>query len=103
MEGTLLVTPEELLNASSAFSANMSSVQSITTAMMEIVTQTSGYWEGEAREAYVNKFNQLQDDIEKIHKMIQEHVTDLEAMAKTYQQAEQKSMETANQLSGDVL
>jgi WXG100 family type VII secretion target len=71
--------------------------------MMEIVTQTSSYWEGEAREAYVNKFNQLQDDIEKIHKMIQEHVTDLEAMAKTYQEAEQKSMDTANQLAGDVL
>lgn len=103
MEGTLLVTPEELLSASSAFATNMSSVQSITTAMMEIVTQTSSYWEGEAREAYVNKFNQLQDDIEKIHKMIQEHVTDLETMAKTYQEAEQKSMDTANQLAGDVL
>jgi WXG100 family type VII secretion target len=103
MEGTLLVTPEELSTASSAFATNMSSVQSITTAMMEIVTQTSGYWEGEAREAYVNKFNQLQDDIEKIHKMIQEHVTDLEAMAKTYREAEQKSVDTANQLAGDVL
>lgn len=103
MTGTLLVTPEELRSASGAFSACMNKVQSLTTEMMNTVNETSNYWEGEARDAYVNRFKMLEDDIQKIHKMINEHVTDLEAMAAIYENAEQKSMDISNALSGDVL
>lgn len=81
----------------------MSQVQSLTNSMMECVRNMSNFWQGEAASAYLNKFNELQDDIQKIHTMINEHVTDLNEMAIIYQKAESKSQEISGALSGNVL
>ena len=91
MEGSLLVTPEKLIETSSEFSTCMSQVQNLTSSMMEQVRSMSSFWEGEAATAYLNKFNELEDDIQRVHTMINEHVTDLNEMAAIYQKAESKS------------
>ena len=101
MEGSLLVTPEKLIETSSEFSTCM--VQTLTSSMMEQVRGMSSFWEGEAATAYLNKFNELEDDIQRVHTMIQEHVTDLNEMASIYQKAESKSQEISGALSGNVL
>ena len=44
----------------------------------------------------------LQDDIEKINRMIQEHVSDLNEMAREYQNAENASNEQSANLATDV-
>ena len=80
MTGNILVTPEKLIETSSEFSSCMNQVQS-----------------------YVNKFNELSDDIAKIHSMINEHVNDLNEMARVFQDAERKNQEIASALSGNVL
>ena len=103
MEGNLLVTPEQLTATSSEFSSVMQQVTSMTNEMMDIVHSLKSQWEGEASNAYQNKFDQLKDDIEKIDKMIKEHVNDLQEMAKVYQDAESANTDMANGLSGDVL
>ena len=103
MEGSLLVTPEKLIETSSEFSTCMSQVQNLTSSMMEQVRSMSSFWEGEAATAYLNKFNELEDDIQRVHTMIQEHVTDLNEMASIYQKAESKSQEISGALSGNVL
>ncbi len=103
MEGNLLVTPEKLIETSSEFSTCMGQVQTLTSNMMEQVRGMSSFWEGEAATAYLNKFTELEDDIQKIHTMIQEHVTDLNEMAAIYQKAESKSQEISGALSGNVL
>ncbi len=103
MTGSLLVTPEKLISTSEEFNTAMGQVNSLTTSMMDLVHGMSGAWEGEASSAFQNKFNELQDDIQKMSNMIKEHVTDLQQMAKTYQTAEQKSQEISNALSGNVL
>ena len=74
MTGNILVTPENLIETSS-----------------------------EAASSYVNKFNELSDDIAKIHSMINEHVNDLNEMARVFQDAERKNQEIASALSGNVL
>lgn len=51
----------------------------------------------------MNKFNELSDDIAKIHTMINEHVNDLNEMARIYQDAERKNQEISSALSGNVL
>lgn len=101
--GSLLVTPEKLIETAGEFSTCMNQVQTLTTNMTDLVKNTSAFWSGEAATAFVNKFNELQDDIQKIHNMINEHVTDLNEMAKIYQEAERKSQEIAGALSGNVL
>ncbi len=103
MTGSLLVTPEQLISTSSDFNGRMQQIKQITGSMTETVKSLTGQWEGEASTAYQNKFNELQDDIAKLAAMIQEHVTDLQEMAKQYQQAEKASQELAGSLSGNVL
>ncbi len=103
MQGTLLVTPEQLRSTANSFSSNMSSVQRATNQMLDLVSQSSRYWEGEASASYRNKFNQLRDDIDKIHRMIREHVDDLNEMARVYQAAEDANKATSSRLSGDVI
>lgn len=103
MTGNLLVTPEQLISTSNEFNSSMQQVKSITTSMTDTVKSLTGQWEGEASAAYQNKFNELQDDINKMAAMIQEHVTDLAEMARKYQEAEKAGQELASSLSGNVI
>lgn len=103
MEGYLKVTPEKLMEASSEFEASGSSVNSITQEMLSIINGLKGIWQGEAATGFTNRFNGLADDIEKINRMIAEHVSDLNEMAAEYQQAENESLEKANSLSMEVV
>lgn len=102
--GTLRVSPEKLQSTASSFEGTGSTVQSLTQQMTSIVTSLSGQvWSGEAATAYVNKFNGLQDDMDRIYKMIQEHSTDLIEMAQQYITAESANADMANSLSSDVI
>lgn len=103
MEGILNVTPEQLRSTSSDFQSKGQQVSSLTTEMMELVTNLSSAWEGDAASAYINKFKELSDDIQKMINMITEHTNDLNDMAKTYEDAERKNVEAAQTLSGDVI
>ena len=103
MQGFLKVTPEKLMEASSEFEASGSAVSSITQEMLSIVNSLKGIWQGEAASGFTNKFNGLADDIEKINRMIAEHVADLNEMAAEYQQAENESIEQANALNTEVV
>lgn len=104
MAGILRVTPEKLQSTASSFEGTASTVNNLTQQMTSIVTGLSGQvWSGEAATAYVNKFNGLQDDMNRIYKMIQEHSTDLIEMAQQYIAAETANTEAANSLSSDVI
>lgn len=103
MEGILKVTPEKLMQASSAFESAGSTVNSITQEMLTIINNLKSVWQGEAASGYTNRFNGLADDIEKINRMIAEHVSDLNQMATEYQQAENESLEQANALTMEVV
>lgn len=104
MAGILRVTPEKLQSTASSFEGQASQVQSLTQQMTSVVTSLSGQiWSGEAATAYVNKFNGLQDDMDRIYKMIQEHSTDLIQIAQQYMTAESSNTELANSLSADVI
>lgn len=88
MEGTLLVTPEELKSTASEFSADGTSVKSITSEMMNLINELASNYEGDAATAYINNFKKLQDDMNQIDQKIQEHVSDLNEMADNYQRTE---------------
>lgn len=103
MTGQLLVTPEQLISTSNEFSSTNTQVKTITTQMLEIVRGMSSSWEGEANTSYLGKFNQLEDDMDRIYRMINEHVEDLQEMAANYQQAENTNIDTSNALPGDVI
>lgn len=103
MEGILKVSPEQLTSTAAEFSSYGTSIRNITTEMTSIVTGLSSIWAGEDATAYVAKFNGLQDDIERIHAMIQEHVADLNEMAKGYSNATTGNLSEIEGLSSDVI
>lgn len=103
MEGILRVTPNELVTISNEFSAKGSTLSSLTSEMTNQVVGLSAIWEGEAATAYVNKFRGLDDDIQLMLRMVQEHVTDLQEMANAYTQAENANLSDIETLSSDVI
>lgn len=104
MEGILKVTPEQLESASTEFAAKGTAIGNLTAEMTQLAEGLSSVWEGEASTAYIGKFRQLDDDIQKMIRMVQEHSKDLEEMAKIYRDAETDviSNEIAD-LPGDVI
>lgn len=103
MEGILKVTPEKLIQASGEFASTGKTINSLTQEMTTIINGLKSIWQGDAATGYGNKFNGLQDDIEKMNRMIQEHVTDLNEMAREYQSAETANTEESSRLLTEVI
>lgn len=104
MEGTLRVTPEQLINASGDLKTSAGTVQTITSNMTETVNSLTGsVWSGEAATQFISKFSGLQDDITRMCNMINEHSNDLDTMARSYQTAEQEAQNVIGGLSSDVI
>ena len=102
MAGILKVTPEKLTQAANEFANSGKNINSMTAEMMSIVESLKSVWQGNAASEFVGKFTGLRDDIEKINRIIEEHVNDLNQMAIEYQNAEDASSEESAQLVSDV-
>ena len=103
MEGIIKVNPEVLMNTSSEFNSEGQQINNLTTQMMELVTSLQGSWIGEAAASYTTKFSGLQDDIQRMVGMVQEHSLDLQQMAQTYITAENANVEASQALASDVI
>jgi WXG100 family type VII secretion target len=103
MEGIIKVDPQKLISTSEEFGSTGSQVKSITDNMISIVDSLKSAWEGEAATAYNTKFHELDDDMQRMYSMIQEHVNDLNEMAQQYITAENANIETGSSLSGDII
>ena len=103
MEGTIKVSPQVLINTASQFQNQASCINSVTGEMVNMIIGLSSAWEGEAANTYINKFKGLQDDIQRIVRMVQEHSKDLQDMARVYEDAEKQSQDLASTLASDVI
>ena len=103
MEGIIKVSPQLLSSTASEFSTQGSTISNLTEEMMNLITGMSSTWEGEAATAYITKFRGLEDDIQKMTRMVQEHSQDLQEMAQIYADADMANAEEANSLSSDVI
>lgn len=104
MQGTLKVSTGELTKTASAFQNSGNNIKTMTNQMTELVKGLTGnVWSGDAEQAYIKKFDGLQDDMNRMAKMIEEHVKDLQEMAKAYESAEEANIAAANSLTSDVI
>lgn len=103
MDGIIKVDPQQLISTADEFSTTNGQVKSITDQMNSIIDSLKPVWEGDASNTYNTKFDQLQDDMDKMYRMIQEHVRDLNDMAQEYIAAENANVDTGNALAGDVI
>lgn len=103
MDGIIKVDPQRLIGTADEFNGTGGQVKAITDQMVSIIDSLKSVWEGEAAMAYNTKFHQLQDDMDKMYRMIQEHVKDLNEMAQQYISAENANIDSGNVLAGDVI
>lgn len=103
MEGMLKVTPEKLIQTSGEFSSLGGQMKSLTGEMLSLIKSLNSVWSGEAASAYGNKFDSLAPDMEKLYRMVQEHVQDLQEMAGQYQSAESGNMEQGSSLNSNII
>ena len=103
MEGIIKVDPQKLRSTAEEFNTIGGQVTTLTGNMMTLVDGLRGIHEGEAATAFNTKFHALQDDMDKVYRMIQEHVRDLNEMAQNFIRAEEVSVQTASDLPADVI
>lgn len=103
ISGNLRVTPETMISISGDFNTSNNTVNKLTQQMLAIVGELQPTWSGEAATAYYDKLKGLQNDMNKIHAMINEHTEDLIQMARTYQAAEKANQQTASSLKVDQI
>ena len=88
MEGILKVTPAALKEKSNEFNQHRSEVYNLIQQMNSKVHGMNSVWQGDAATAYQTSYRGLEDDIDRLNRMIQEHVNDLNTMADIYSRAE---------------
>lgn len=103
MEGILKVTPEKLIQTSGEFAVEGGQMKNLTGEMMSLVQGLSSIWQGEAAASYEGRFSSLQSDMDKLYRMVQEHVTDLQEMAGHYQKAESSNIEQGSGLHANIV
>ena len=104
MEGTIKVDTSKLRSTAIQFNSTGSTIRTMTNNMTNTVNSLSGcVWSGEAANNYKRKFNRLRDDIERMLRMINEHVTDLQDMAQRYELTESQNAAVTNGYRDDVI
>jgi WXG100 family type VII secretion target len=98
ISGNLRVTPEKLRSTSGQFAQSNTNVSKLTQQMMNIASELNSTWAGEAARTYYDKLKGLDQDIQKLTRMIKEHTEDLENMAKLFENAEKMNMATVGAL-----
>ena len=103
MEGILKVDYDKLNSTAGEFEGTGTQVRNLTGEMISLIDSLKPVWTGDAADTYNTKFHELDDDIERMHSMITEHVKDLREMAAKYQEAEDANITTGGGLSGNVI
>ena len=103
INGQLTVTPEELEAQADQVRNHAKDLQDCFDNLKNLVKETSHYWKGDAAEAHREGYTKNQASIDEIIARYKEHVTDLEAMAGIYREAEASAANLANELPASTL
>lgn len=103
MIGTLKVSPEEMQAAASELSGYVSAMEQSFQAMRMIMGDSVSYWVGIAGDAHRHMYQQLVAKTDEIIARYSEHITDLNAMAGVYGDAEGSAQSVAEELPNSIL
>ena len=98
MIGVLKVSAPEMITAANELSAYIAQMSASFESMRAIMQQSENYWVGEAGNAHRALYEEKVDKIQEILSRYREHVTDLNAMAGVYEEAETQAQAAADEL-----
>lgn len=67
------------------------------------VNRSGGYWQGDAAEAHRKAWREMKEETEQILTKLYEHAADLQAIARTYLEAEEGTADQTDSLPSDVI
>lgn len=101
--GTVKVSPEEMERKSGEMNAKIQHMQTSLRNLRERVNKSTSYWQGDAANKYRSAYKSYENEINTMMKKLNEHSSDLLAMAGIYQAAESANAQLANTLPDDVI
>ena len=99
----LKVSTAQLEAAAREFDTKRDECTRLVQKIVDLANTLQNRWKGEASNAYCRKLQELANEIRDIQKIINEHVNDLRAAEKVYEDADKNVAVAANQLNADVL
>ena len=97
------VDPVQLEQAAGQFENKCTECTNLVKQITNLVNTLRSNWRGRAADEYCKKLNELAKEIEDIKKIIMEHVNDLRAAKKVFDQVEDTTTVDAMNLNADVL
>ena len=97
------VQPYVLSAKASDVSTSISQMEQLFDTVQTTVSRTKYYWIGEAGELHRKMFEEQKDDVETLLKRLKEHPVDLQKIAKTYIDTEQRQTEASSQMSSNLI
>lgn len=103
MDGRIAVKTEVLISQADEVSNLVSETRNAFSELKSLVNSTNGYWVGEGGDTHRNKYSQKESEIDIAIRRLNEHVTDLKAMAGVYDSAEKETTSVAQELISEVI
>ena len=97
------VQPDVLNAKASDVSTSISQMEQLFDTVQTTVARTKYYWIGAAGELHRKMFEEQKDDVETLLKRLKEHPVDLQKIAKTYIDTEQRQTEASSQMSSNLI
>jgi WXG100 family type VII secretion target len=97
------VKTEELAAIADEVENQISSMRRQLDVVGNIVNKSTGYWEGEGQNAYMERYRSKSDEVENALKRFSDDVVNLRTIAGIYVTTEEAATEAANSLSSDVI
>jgi WXG100 family type VII secretion target len=98
----LRVTTEVLKDQSNQVRSDVQNIQRRWQNIQKLINGTRSYWEGEASDAHIKVYRDVEDDVTKIIQRLAENPVKLQQMAGIYDADEAKAAQTANSLPTEV-
>lgn len=102
-ETILRVSTDELSKTVGLFSGNLSTVQSLTTQMLQLIQGLSSTCNGEPFDTFRTKAEGLSNDMEQVKSMISGHMDELTEVAGIMKTFEGQSQSIVNGLPSDAI
>lgn len=97
------VTPRKLENEAKQMEQTNKQISVLTQDMLNQVSNLTSSWAGDAATAYIGKFKKLQDDMQKMHNMINRYARNMRDMANEYSKTEEKNRQAAEALKNNLI
>ena len=96
------IDPAQLMSMAGEVSNAGANVSNLTAEMINISSQLASC-SSDSNTIFMNKLKSLETSIQKMNRMIQEQVTDIENIVRTYESAETTNVQEAEALQTDII